>query len=365
MMQGQFVHSTFVIPILIFSFCFFLKDKIIPALFLLVLSFYIHPIYAGYVTVGYLLFFLSSRKRIISKNFLVFLLFLGLSLPVLLGGGNIGKAVGFDSHWIQISRIRSSYHLFPFSWSAITWFQILILFILWLFSLRFKPIKSYHQKVMFFVYAIFIFMVIGIVFSEFIPIASILLLIPFRSTEFFSYFAGIYIANFIYCVIIKKIPQKIVKPLFLIIVIFTVVVTGIGFYRFTHEDAYFLAWKEAQIWAKNNTRINTVFITPPYIDGFRVFSERGIVGDWKDGTGAFWSSPFTLNWWQRMNDFGINEKHYDEIYQIESYNNLTKTQFLQIAEKYNANYIVTEKDKKMDLPLLFQNSYFNIYFIKK
>jgi hypothetical protein len=41
-------------------------------------------------------------------------------------------------------------------------------------------------------------------------------------------------------------------------------------------------WIGVQLWAKENTPIDAMFITPPYLQGFRIYSERGAVAEWKD-----------------------------------------------------------------------------------
>jgi len=64
------------------------------------------------------------------------------------------------------------------------------------------------------------------------------------------------------------------------------------------------AWRDAQNWAREKTQRSAVFLTPPKEAGFRVFSERTVVGEWKDGTQQYFDDGFVREWGARMEALG-------------------------------------------------------------
>ena len=55
------------------------------------------------------------------------------------------------------------------------------------------------------------------------------------------------------------------------------------------------SWREVQDWVRLNTPKDAIFVTPPQEAGFRVFSERTVVGEWKDGTQQYFDEKFATN----------------------------------------------------------------------
>jgi GH35 family endo-1,4-beta-xylanase len=62
------------------------------------------------------------------------------------------------------------------------------------------------------------------------------------------------------------------------------------------------AWMAVQGFAREHTATNAVFLVPPRVGGFRVYSERAVVAEWRDGTQQFFSPAYAAEWWQRMQD---------------------------------------------------------------
>lgn len=52
------------------------------------------------------------------------------------------------------------------------------------------------------------------------------------------------------------------------------------------------SWRELQVWAKSNTRIDDVFAVPDWPDGFGVWSERSIWVNWKHGAAVMWDPTY-------------------------------------------------------------------------
>jgi len=126
-------------------------------------------------------------------------------------------------------------------------------------------------------------------------------------------------------------------------------------------------WKSVQFWAKKNTKIDSVFITPIYIKGFRIHSQRGTVLEFKDGGPVMHDIGYCFKWWERVNDFGynslkINLDMRNDLRRI--YKNLNIEDVYKLSKKYGANYIVTESKHALDLKKLYQNEHFEVFFIK-
>jgi hypothetical protein len=88
-------------------------------------------------------------------------------------------------------------------------------------------------------------------------------------------------------------------------------------------------WREAQDWARRSTPKDAVFLTPPREAGFRVFSERTVVGEWKDGTQQYFDDRFVREWGDRM-----------QALRGDAYVSLSDRELLDLAARYGASYIV-------------------------
>ena len=111
------------------------------------------------------------------------------------------------------------------------------------------------------------------------------------------------------------------------------------------------AWREAQDWVRLHTPKDAVLLTPPKEAGFRVFSERTVVGEWKDGTQQYFDDAFVKQWGARMEMLGGDE-----------YPKLSDDRLLSLARAYRASYIVlSAKPERRDLVEVFRNRAFAVY----
>ncbi len=123
-------------------------------------------------------------------------------------------------------------------------------------------------------------------------------------------------------------------------------------------------WIDAQLYARDHTPKGALFIVPPYLEGFNVFSRRSIFGDWIIGTTCVWGdNSYASEWLNRMELLGWDTSRVMKNFQQvkHGYNSLTDKQIMKIAKQYSASYIVFEKTKKLDLPIEYKNSEFIIY----
>lgn len=128
------------------------------------------------------------------------------------------------------------------------------------------------------------------------------------------------------------------------------------------SDAYQESWVETQLWAKSHTKNNDIFIVPIYLSGFRVFSERGEVVDWKDGSAGYLAPLYLKEWWSRMEVFGLTKTNYNELSQKLAYWELSDAKVKKIGHMYNASYFVNENGKgNHDLKEVYKNGNFTVY----
>lgn len=183
-----------------------------------------------------------------------------------------------------------------------------------------------------------------------------------------------------------------------VIIIFLMMVSYIPVFVYrikTHDFAYQERsrhdWEQLQYWVKDNTPLASVFIVPPYRDGFRVFSQRSPVVEWVDGSAMHWSPGFEKEWLRRIRDLGFEEyrvipslrfaesqmtihlgekrvlitSHPFAIQAAITYSSLDEAKLIKLAQKYGAGYVVREDDKLQAFPLIYQNRTFRLYRIPK
>jgi hypothetical protein len=114
------------------------------------------------------------------------------------------------------------------------------------------------------------------------------------------------------------------------------------------------AWRRVQAWARLNTPRDAVFLTPPEQTGFRVFSERTIVGEWKDGTQQYFDDGFAREWDARMRE--LDAQRFLE---------LPSARILELARRYGASYVVLPRSAaRKDLDLAFRTPGFDVYHVR-
>jgi hypothetical protein len=111
-------------------------------------------------------------------------------------------------------------------------------------------------------------------------------------------------------------------------------------------------WIDIQQWCQANTPLDTKFLVPRDIQGFRTHSQRSIVGDWKDGAPCVFSERYAKKWWARMED-------------LRGYDSFDDARFNQLKKKYGASFAVTRKSQRLNFPITYQNNGFVVYVLRK
>ncbi|MDP2649744.1 MAG: hypothetical protein Q8P10_02775 [bacterium] len=150
-----------------------------------------------------------------------------------------------------------------------------------------------------------------------------------------------------------KLKDKTIFILITTILILGAFSRGLSFQRIANKIQYpkpLNDWINLQLWAKSNTAKSSIFLVPPTQTGFRIYSQRPIVGDMKDGAVAIYSSSYAKKWSEANKDF----KNYDS---------LTETDVNSLKEKYGFSFLVNPKDASNNNYLKFNVVYKNGSFV--
>lgn len=120
-------------------------------------------------------------------------------------------------------------------------------------------------------------------------------------------------------------------------------------------------WADIQMAAKKYSQKDDLFIIPPYMNDFGIYSQRATIGDWPEGGNILYlDSRFAREWFERMFDIGWRERFGAKT----GYNALTTSEVRKAARKYGASFVITEKPKEFDLPKLYENKRYILYYLK-
>ena len=180
----------------------------------------------------------------------------------------------------------------------------------------------------------------------------------------------------------KKVTRPVVIWLVTSVMVLILAVTTVFSYHFDvwrpgihiyPEDNPF---NTVQIWAKNNTPVDAIFLTPPdlywlYDTEWRVLSERSTVATFSELNEAAFEPEYIGYWKPRFEDVApgalaqFKGNYLDNIQITRSaFQGLNTAQLLFVAHKYHASYIVIEKPYTYDLPVVYENEQFRVYSVK-
>jgi hypothetical protein len=119
-------------------------------------------------------------------------------------------------------------------------------------------------------------------------------------------------------------------------------------------------WADLQRYAGDHTPKDSLFVIPPYLNDFGLYSRRATLSDWAEGSnGLYLDNEFATRWLERMHDLGWHAMGGE----VGGYNGLSTGQLTAAARKYGAAYVVAEKPKQFALPRIYENSRYLLYRI--
>lgn len=420
-LDRELATRTVALPILLFAIYFYFKRQYYWSFVLQGIGFLIHPMTAAYVSVIILFASVADLKRIgFGKLLSCYAILVILASPILIwkllhSPQSLGL-ISADLGWVELLKLRSAHHIFPFSWGLDTILPAVLLSAVFFISWRHKPEWEHHRIVIAVTGTILLLCVIGVLFSEMVPVAVVLNLQPLRSFQFLIFIAMIYFANFYVAEmqapgnLHRKIAAALMSlgilykaqgwqhayglfliasavwiflgsrrhpelwfrrafPIGLVVMVLLLVVrfqTRLS--RFSIYDAQESNWLDVQHWAKSNTGVDDLFIVPPTTEGFRVESERTVYGDWKDGTLMNFNPAFGLEWYRRMERLGYREGTSLE----QGFKALTESEFRSIAEeimnqesqKHKVFLVTALSNQALEFPKVYRNDRYITYDIR-
>ncbi|MCC5613490.1 hypothetical protein LC605_00055 [Nostoc sp. CHAB 5836] len=124
-------------------------------------------------------------------------------------------------------------------------------------------------------------------------------------------------------------------------------------------------WKDLTTWVRKNTPKNATFISPPVkFANFIWLTERPTIAKYKL---MAQTKAGTLEWFSRMRDLSGNFNGVDPLTQFnqklltDGYNNLTTDQVKALMIKYDASYLVTRIQHRLDIPVVYRNKSYVLY----
>ena len=414
--EFSLLNRTFVLPFILGAIVLYLRRRYIPAFLLLGVMFNFHVIYAGFATVMILFDLLLQLPEVGWKNLLsgIALLICG-ALPVLLWRSSstpIDLQVRPDVLRLVSSALLAGvyYAFLPVPQIILSTFHGIATLTFFLLGRRLR--LSTHDRAMTnFVLAIGVVLLVQLITTYWFPIIFILQLQILRIGVFLLYFGYIYFAGYLahrlqqgrlggipgglVTVSFVAYPSPLLPILFLatkrwldkyrwrewvgvgvfgliaVASIYGCSVSGIwspGYHLY--EPKTF--WTQTQDWARNNTPVDAMFITPPeilshYTPDWRTFSERGTLATLVE-IFEFPHPEYFPYWQERFEALApgaidrFNGNYLDTFaFTRAAYYSLKPEDYLRIAQKYRIRYLVIEKPYVQPFPVVYENEGFAVY----
>lgn len=397
------MERTMAFPILLFSVLNLYKGRLWYATLLLGLAFNVHPLSAIYVSMatGIAILVADGFKKEYLWHIAFFVL---MASPVLLlkfANASHESSLSFSETWMEVMRMRNGHHTFPSEFPPMIFLKTGLLLLSYFVIVQKGNFGNRTKKFLnAFALTIVAMMIIGTVFTEFLPVKLIIQFQFYRAFQFLGtltlvLWAGMLITNpkpIFYLLALPILAQymygewaKTISALSLIgaawfliryigirqkstlsLSMAYLVLGGLALVLRgglqIHEGSQEKDWYEVQDWFREHTAQDALAIVPPAEAGFRVRSLRTSYGDWFDGTKAFFSEEYAEYWLDHMSS--LNCTNPDKL--VENYSTLEHQDFMRIwdreAQKHSEGYIVHYANRSVEkLPIAFVNNRFVVY----
>lgn len=398
------MERTITLPILIFSLVFILQKRWLWAVLLQALAFNLHPLSSLYlITCSWMgvMFWMENRGR----YYLYWPLLIVLILPVLYLRHlhpSDASSLAVSDLWMKVMHLRNAHHSFPSEFPLMDILHAVLIAVVYGAILWFSKLADELKRFLLgFGIGIFVFLLLGTVFTEIAPIRIVIQLQFFRSYVFMviltivlwsglvmkkpepwllvvgigiiaQYFYGVTskslaflsTAAISYFLLRREFRSAWIQPVAVSLLALAVGLVGFwqrGGMDIRHGDEE-KTWYELQAWARENTAEDAVFIEPPSQRGFRVESLRSSYGTWHDGTKAFFSENYTELWWSRMSSLQCTEP--DQLADDYRKNRLADFQKIwsDLDSLHSEGYVICFPDMHLEgLDPAFENEDFLVY----
>lgn len=417
--EFSLLNRTFVLPFLLAVILLYLKEKKALAFILLGVLFNLHVIYALFVLCMLLLHeLLTFQWRQWWRPLVQLALFTIAGLPVLLWRMTTGSGIDFTLRpemvdFVSRGLLFTDY--FPISKAPYVIGNLLAgAGTLWAFILGYRktPHTPKHLKMRNFALAIGVMLLVGTLASYLLPVTILIQVQIMRVGVFMLYFGMIYFAFFLsqqyqegaisrqqlltlslgYILIpVVLVPilcyylirwlgksQKATGWLLPVVIAIPVIVMAAALIQNFWSPGIHIygpktAWRDVQEWARENTDQDALFITPPqifwhYTSDWRVFSQRSTVVTIPELMEIPFDPSFEQSFRARLSDIApgaIEQFDGNYIRTLETtgqafYTNTTED-FVRLGCKYQADYLVVEREHPYDLEPVYQNEEYIIY----
>ncbi len=121
-------------------------------------------------------------------------------------------------------------------------------------------------------------------------------------------------------------------------------------------------WAEAQGWVEKNTPVDSLFLVPPWLEGFRTYARRSEFVEYKMGTLSLFHPAFGQEWAGRMAQLTPRQLSGDGYEDMAmNYSALTPGEISAIVERYGITHVMVMASRD-DLPYrtVYQNALFRV-----
>ncbi|MBN1250558.1 MAG: hypothetical protein JXR51_05235 [Bacteroidales bacterium] len=380
-------------PLIMLSFLFLIKNKIIEASFIAGIASIFHVLiglgYGSIFILSYIIINFSEKINIrnyIKPVFFSALILFIFSLLTIIPEFISAKQKISDVEFISIiANFRHPHHYIPshfFSFldiiKATFFFVLASLSIIWIEN------KYPLKHILIISISILILLISGYVFVEIYPSRLFITLQTFRYLNILKWLSLIFISGFLFKFFRRfNILNTISIIFYRFKIIFYILFISISFLislkivyklkfdfnsdfnnkyfnpKFSLSDYFDDETKIFEFIIKNTDK-NDIFLSPPNFGKLRIFAQRAVIVDFK----AFPFSDLAMKEWKNRIDncYGkTNKSGFEALTDLENnYKNINTEKIKKLEKKYNFKYIILFSETKTELPVLYKNKTFKL-----
>jgi len=294
-----------------------------------------------------------------------------LALPsIWMTGSAYSRGAVDDRLWITAARLRVPHHLFPMTWSPVSYVKFnAVLFatlvVLWTYRTRVGGLLRGAG-----VLAAVAMAWLGFAFAAaWIESPAMLVVQPTRATDLWYCFALAAIG----AALGLRVGSGARVALLVTLAAF---LAGAGTFGMRAEQKssvlralYWtpgLSERQAAAWAQSHTPRDAVFLVNPNWGDFRALSKRPVFVTWKDGSALLWYRPFVTGWVERLREIGYDVSRRGIPgrrigAQLDSlYTALTDDRVLCLSRAYGVRYWVVPAGRASRFPVVYRNRLYKV-----